>query len=110
MIYYKEYKNHDSFLVGRFKNKKYDNNIYTFDIETTSYLKYHGKIYDAKSYEKFTDKEKQDLEYHSIMYIWMLSINEIVYYGRTWEELREFLNTINNNIPEMKILFIHNLI
>lgn len=108
MIYYKEYKNHDSFLVGRFKNKKYDNNIYTFDIETTSYLKYHGKIYDAKSYEKFTDKEKQDLEYHSIMYIWMLSINEIVYYGRTWEELREFLNTINNNIPEMKILFIHN--
>ena len=109
MIYYKEYKSHDSFIVGRFKKNKCDNNIYTFDIETTSYLKYHGRLYDAKSYEIFDKKEKQDLEYHSIMYIWMFGINDIVYYGRTWEELREFLTLINNNISEKKIIYIHNL-
>lgn len=108
MIYYKEYKNHDSFIVGR-KNARYDNNIYTFDIETTSYFKLNDKLYNASYYEKLTQKEKENCIFHSIMYIWMLSINEIVYYGRTWKELKEFLRIINNNISEKKILFIHNL-
>ena len=35
MLYYKEYKGHESKIVG--KRKKIDNTIYTFDIETTSY-------------------------------------------------------------------------
>lgn len=108
MIYYKEYKSHDSFLVGR-KNKRYDNNIYTFDIETTSYIKLNGKLYDANSYENFTQKEKEQCFFHSIMYIWMFGINDKIYFGRTWEELRDFLNTINKVIPENKIIFIHNL-
>ena len=59
MIYYKEYKNHDSFLVGRFKNKKYDNNIYTFDIEVTSYIKLNKKQY-------FSSNAK-NLKYHQLM-------------------------------------------
>ena len=108
MIYYKEYKNHDPYIIGK-KSKKVDNNIYTFDIETTSYIKLYGKLIDSKSYENFNDKEKDDAEFYSIMYIWMLGINDVIYYGRTWEELREFLFKINDNIPEKKILFIHNL-
>lgn len=108
MIYYKEYKGHDSFLVGR-KNNRYDNNIYAFDIETTSYLKLNGKIYNASSYETFTKKEKENCEFKSIMYIWMLSVNDTVYYGRTWCELREFLKMINEVVPDKKVLFIHNL-
>lgn len=108
MIFYKEYKNHNPNVLGR-KNKKIDNNIYTFDIETTSYLKLNGKLYDAKSYENFTSKERDLVEFHSIMYIWMFSINDVVYYGRTWDELEEFLDSVNKVVPEKKILFIHNL-
>ena len=108
MIYYKEYKNHDSFIVGR-KNARYDNNIYTFDIETTSYIKLNGKIFNASFYENFNQKEKENCVFHSIMYIWMFGVNDIIYYGRTWNELKEFLRMINNNISEKKILFIHNL-
>ena len=108
MIYYKNYKYHEPKVLGR-KNKKVDNNIYSFDIETTSYIRLHGKQYDSKSYENFNSKEKEDSEFHSIMYIWMFSINDIVYYGRTWNELKEFLSLLDKNIPEKKILFIHNL-
>ena len=109
MIYYKEYKNHESLIMGKHKDKKVDNNIYTFDIETTSYIKLNGQQYNPSCYENFTEKEKEDSVFHSIMYIWMFGINDVVYYGRTWDELREFLSTINKNIPEKKILFIHNL-
>ena len=107
MIYYKNYFYHDKLIIG--KKKKVDNNIYSFDIETTSYLKLDGKIYNAKSYENFTPKERERLEYFSIMYIWMFSINDVVYYGRTWQDLKEFLDLLEENIPEKKIVFIHNL-
>ena len=43
------------------------------------------------------------------MYIWMFGVNDNVYYGRTWEELKTFLNYINDNIPYTKYLFIHNI-
>lgn len=108
MIYYKNYIYHEPLIIGK-RGKKIDNNIYSFDIETTSYLKLNGKIYNASSYENFNKKEKEQVEYYSIMYIWMFSINDVVYYGRTWEELKEFWELLANNIPEKKIVFIHNL-
>ena len=108
MIYYKEYKYHNPKILGR-KGKKVDNNIYSFDIETTSYLKLNDKIYNPNEYENFTEKEKNQLECYSIMYIWMFSINNTVYYGRTWFELKEFLRILDINIPVKKIVFIHNL-
>ena len=86
MIYYKEYKGHNPQILGR-KGKKVDNNIYSFDIEITSYIKLNGKIYNASCYENFNSKEKENCEFYSIMYIWMFSINDKVYYGRTWDEL-----------------------
>ncbi|MBO7695290.1 MAG: hypothetical protein J6T10_21920 [Methanobrevibacter sp.] len=108
MIYYKKYSYHESKIIGK-RNKKIDNNIYSFDIETTSYLKLDGKIYNASYYENLTKKEKERIEYYSIMYIWMFSINDIVYYGRTWKDLKEFLELLAENIPEKKIVFVHNL-
>ena len=108
MIYYKEYVYHSPILVGKGKNKV-DNNIYSFDIETTSYIKLDGNIYNASSYESFTSKEREVAEFYSIMYIWMFSINDTVYYGRTWEELKEFWKWLDDYIPQKKIVFIHNL-
>ena len=108
MIYYKNYKYHNPVIVGR-KGKKVDNNIYSFDIETSSYIKLNGKIYNPNCYEDFTQKEKDNSEFYSIMYIWMFSINDTVYYGRTWDELKEFWTMLDEYIPQKKIVFIHNL-
>lgn len=109
MIYYKEYQGHSPLIMGKQKNKKVDNNIYTFDIETTTYIRLNGKQYDSLSYEDFSEKQKEACEFYSIMYIWMFGINDTVYYGRTWEDLKEFLYKVNQSVPEKKILFIHNL-
>lgn len=108
MIYYKEYIYHSPILVGKGK-KVVDNNIYSFDIETTSYIKLNGILYNASCYENFNEKERNSAEFYSIMYIWMFSINDKVYYGRTWAELKEFWKWIDNYIPQKKIVFIHNL-
>jgi hypothetical protein len=107
MLYWSEYKNHTPDIVG--KRKKFDNTVYTFDIETSSFLTIGDRQVPASEYLTLTDDEKELSEYRSTMYIWQLSINDVVYYGRTWNELKEFLRVIDNNVPEKKIIFVHNL-
>lgn len=107
MIHYKHFKPYDVKEYG--KRKKYDNNVYTFDIETSSYIEYKGKIYDSKYYESLSEDERKEMIPRSCMYIWMFSINDVVYYGRTWDELKEFLKIIDDYNPLRKIIFIHNL-
>ena len=107
MLYWTEYKTHESKIVG--KRKKIDNNIYTFDIETTSYLILDGNVINASEYQKLNQKEKDRSIKCSCMYVWQFSINDTVYYGRTWEEFKKFLTKIDNNIKERKIIFVHNL-
>ena len=91
------------------KKKNYDNTIYTFDIETTSYYILNNKIYSAFDYLKLTDDEKEKCIFQSAMYIWMFSINDVVYYGRTFEELEIFLDKIFFYNKDKKIVYVHNL-
>lgn len=91
------------------KNKNYDNTIYTFDIETTSYYILNNKIYSAFDYLKLADDEKEKCIFQSCMYIWMFSINDVVYYGRTFEELEIFLDKIFFYNEDKKIVYVHNL-
>lgn len=107
MLYWTEYNGHKKDIHGR--KKKFDNNIYSFDIETTSYIKYNNELYQADKYQELTKKEQEQSEYGSCMYIWQFSINDTVYYGRTWEELKQFIKKIDEVVPERKIIFIHNL-
>lgn len=107
MKYYKEYQGHVPVIVG--KKKIFDNTIYAFDIETTSYLILNGKLYNSSYYETFTKEEQKQCEKHSMMYIWMFGINNEVYYGRTWDELKELLMKIEESSPYNKIIWIHNL-
>ena len=102
MLYWDKYngKNHVSDIRG--KKKFYDNNIYTFDIETSSYFILDGEIHPPKDYLKLDDKEKERAIKRSHMYIWMFGINDIVYFGRTWLELKEFLKRVNEHIGDMK--------
>ena len=89
MKYFKEFQYHFGDIVG--ERKKVDNTIYSFYIETSSYLILDGKVIPAIKYLELTEDEQERAEFKSCMYIWMFSINEEVYYGRTWEELKRFL-------------------
>ena len=109
MIYWNKYNGvgHEPNIKG--KRKFYDTNIYTFDIETSSYYILDGRVYPAIKYDELGDKEKQRAIKRSHMYIWMFSINDIVYYGRTWKELKLFLKRLDDHIGDTKYVFIHNL-
>ena len=107
MIPFYEYKGHKGNLLG--KRKLFDNNIYTFDIETSNYIELDGKILPASKYQELDKKEQQASIKMSCMYIWQFGINDVVYYGRTWEDLKKFLNKLENNVPDKKYVFVHNL-
>lgn len=107
MLFWKEYKSHDPCIMG--KKNKFDNTIYTFDIETSNYLILGGNVIAGCDYEKLSKKEKDISLKQSNMYIWQLSINDNVYYGRTWSDLKLFFNKLELEVPQRKIIFIHNL-
>lgn len=95
--------------------EKCDNNIYTFDIETTSIIEVDGVIYPAIKYDEYDSVQADNLrkqgrmKFYANMYIWQFGVNENVYYGRTWEELKEFLTILDTFVPEKKFVFVHNL-
>ena len=109
MLYWNKYNGVGHVPDIKGKRKFYDNNIYTFDIETSSYYELDGKVYKATLYDNLSDKEKQRCIKRSHMYIWMFGINDIVYYGRTWDELKLFLKRLDEDIGDTKYVFIHNL-
>ena len=107
MKYWTEYSGHEVDIIGR--KKKVDNTIYTFDIETTSYLILDGEIITARDYQKLDDDQQERCIKQSCMYVWQFSINDTVYYGRTWDEFVHFLDALEKNDNSKKLVFIHNL-
>lgn len=108
MKFWKEYQGHKVDIKG--KRKKYDNTIYTFDIETSSYLILNNKQLNALDYANLSKKDQEDCLFMSNMYIWMFGINDQVYYGRTWEELKIFMLRIESWATDYKkYVFVHNL-
>ena len=55
MLYWDKYIKHNPKIEG--KRKKIDNTVYTFDIETTSYLILDGKQLSATEYLNLTKDE-----------------------------------------------------
>ena len=107
MRYWTEYNGHSVDVVG--KKKKVDNTIYTFDIETTSYLILDGKVINARLYPTLDEDEQKRCLKQACMYVWQFSINDQVYYGRTWDEFKQFLDRLEENDDTKKIIFVHNL-
>ena len=109
MEYYKvaEY-NLKSKLV--FKNHViYDDNIYTFDIESTSIM-YNPKTGAYELYDKTKEPEYYDTwEKYGYMYIWQFGINDTVVYGRTWEEFIELLTVLKKLFIGRKFIYVFNL-
>lgn len=103
-----EYEGHEVIKTG--KREQYDNTIFTFDIETTSFLSLHNKQIEACNYLNLNQSQKDDSIPMGIMYIWMFSINDVVYYGRTWREFRLFLERLFYFGTDIKkYVFVHNL-
>lgn len=107
MKLWSEYNGHDSNIYG--KQNKFDNTIYSFDIETSSYIIHDNNILPASQYLNLDPEEQEDCKKYSCMYIWQFSVNDQVYYGRTWHEFKLFLDRLEENTPERKIVFVHNL-
>ena len=93
MIYYQDFNyNVIDKTIKNNKGRLFNDNIFTFDIEVTSLYIIDGI---AKTFDYSKSKEfYKDIEKTSIMYIWQLSVNDVVYYGRTWTEFTEFINII----------------
>ena len=104
MLHWSEYHGHEVELIG-----KVDNTIYTFDIESTSYLILNGRIIPACDYLELSEEDREASVPNGCMYIWQFSINDTVYYGRTWEEFRQFLDRLEQNCDKKKYIFVHNL-
>lgn len=88
------------------KSRKICDDIFVFDIETTSAWRTHdGKIIP---YEKGKSAEYwNDLQPLSLCYVWQFSVNNIVYYGR---ELEDFLQLLSDLPADMEIIiWVHNL-
>lgn len=92
-------------IIYNVKKRLYDDNIYTFDIETISLFKINNK------WQPFD--YKRDAEFYiniqkaAVPYIWQFGINDTVYYGR---ELSDFANVLIelSDITVMKFIYIHN--
>lgn len=69
----------------------------SFDIETSSF--YEG--------EKLPENKR------AIMYIWQFGINDLVTYGRTWEEFKIFLDVLSYSLnlsADLRLcVYVHNL-
>lgn len=84
-------------------------NVFCFDVEVTSVF-----IPENGNPHAFT--QDYDTEYYSecdkvgFVYIWMLSIDGVVYYGRTLEQYVEFIAMLDDLLDgRNKIFFVHNL-
>ena len=113
MLHYKQFNGVQTYPVktrkkieGKMSTIICDDNIYTFDTETTSLFVFPDRI------EKF-DKSKPP-EYYSkayavgYMYIWTFGINDVIYYGRTWEQFAEFMTMLHNSAKIRLICYAHN--
>ena len=73
-------------------------------------MKLGNKIIPAIEYLNLSKDEQENAEYYSCMYIWQMSINDTVYYGRTWKELYNFLYRIEYYSGNYKrFIYVHNL-
>lgn len=90
---------------GKYKQKKYCENIITFDIECTSAWLEDGKVIGytpGKSAEYW-----QDLTPLALCYLWQCSVDGTVYYGR---ELTEFKDLLDDLPDDAKVyIYVHNL-
>lgn len=98
-------KSHHKNNDGTYNTKVMCEDIFTFDIETTSAWIDNGKVIpyiEGKDSEWWSKREPI-----ALCYIWQFSFNDEVYYGR---ELRDFIKLLDDLPKNCKIIiWVHNL-
>ena len=84
-----------------------NDDIMCFDIETSS-----GFLHkDSDTLEPYLGKSKkyyEDCKKFAICYVWQFSINNNIFWGRTLEDFKDFLQELEYYEPHKKIVYIHN--
>ena len=107
----KEVKNlfsDNEFTFSYYRGEKRCDNIFCFDVESTSYY-----IHPDNTIHAF-DKALPMSFYEEclkggIVYIWMFSIDDKVYYGRFLEDFKIFVNSLTEYLRANILVFVHNL-
>lgn len=90
----------------KYRGKVYDDNIYTFDIETISLFEIDGEFkpfdYNINA-AYYAEHDKV-----SCCYIWMFGVNDKVYYGRNLIEFGSILQQLGGTGKRIYI-YVHNL-
>ena len=86
--------------------KSFSDEIYTFDIETTSLFKINGKwqLFD----KKLDTKEYQGVEKRACVYHCQFSVNDKVYYFYYINQFEDLLKRLSNPLLR-KTIWVHNL-
>lgn len=109
MIYWKNY-HIPRFGYYTYKNRKYNDVIIVLDTETTTLINFNGEWvtpdYDLtlEEQDKFTLCDKR-----AFVYIWILSLNDDVIYGREMSEFFDFWSEYKAHNPSTSIVYVHNL-
>lgn len=95
------------YIDGEKHDRTWDNNIFCFDIETSSawYTPNHNLINFHKEYG--ADFYKKCVPF-SLCYIWQFGINDMVLYGRELTEFYTLLNELRGIVDGAQI-WVHNL-
>lgn len=86
--------------------ERYSNCVFTFDVETTSVFLNNG-VPEQFSHEHDENYYK-DMEKIGFVYLWQFGINDDVYYGRTLEEFKFFIDKLIEYCECKIIIYIHN--
>ena len=109
MIHFTEFRPGKSLVFEKKKNgfsTLCSDNIFTLDTETSTYYKHPsgwGEFDYTMPPEYYSDVDKIN-----VLYIWQMSIDGIAYYGRTLDELKEFLNTLRAAYKGRIFVYVHN--
>ena len=105
MIDYRYIDIPEPLIFGK-KKRLYDDNIYTFDIETISLFNINGeyKPFDLRLSQSFY----RDTEKACCPYIWQFGINDKVYYGREFIDFEKVLKALSDK-RVTKFIYVHNL-
>lgn len=112
MLHFSEFPTQNyKFDIVTKKTKKqeieYYNTAFSFDIETTSFYYENGCSIIPKANE--TEKYNKA----AVMYIWQFGVGDDVYFGRTWQDFKDFLMMLKEyfflDTDRKIIIYVHNL-
>lgn len=96
------------FKFSYFRGRKRCDNVFCFDVETTSYYIWPDDSVHEYDYEK-PIKFYEDCMKGGFVYVWMFSIDDTVYFGRFIEDYKKFVTALTDFLDAEILVFVHNL-